>query len=172
MITLNLVGDYNLPNILVAVTVGEYFKVPAQLIRTAIEAYQPNNSRSQLLTKNSNTFILDAYNANPTSMRAAIENFSRQHHPAKYICIGGMMELGEESAAEHQEIVQLLEKFSWKEVLLTGGDFAKVKHQFRYFDNAGQVRDWLLASPPQHATLLIKGSRSMKMETLLQAFDQ
>jgi UDP-N-acetylmuramoyl-tripeptide--D-alanyl-D-alanine ligase len=79
-------GTYNLPNILAAVTVGEYFKVPAEKIKTAIESYQPTNSRSQLMEKNGNTFILDAYNANPSSMKLAIENFYRQHHPKK-VCL-------------------------------------------------------------------------------------
>jgi UDP-N-acetylmuramoyl-tripeptide--D-alanyl-D-alanine ligase len=167
----NLVGDYNLPNILVAVTVGEYFKVPSEKIRTAIEAYQPNNSRSQLLVKNSNTFILDAYNANPTSMRAAIENFSRQHHAAKYICIGGMMELGEESTAEHQAIIDLLEQHEWKDVLLVGGDFEKTKHHYRFFPDSTAAAAWLKEQSITNGMFLVKGSRSVKMETLMTAFE-
>jgi UDP-N-acetylmuramoyl-tripeptide--D-alanyl-D-alanine ligase len=170
-ITSNLVGDYNLPNILVAVTLGEYFKVPAEKIRTAIETYHPNNSRSQLLNKNSNTFVLDAYNANPTSMRAAIENFSRQHHPAKYICIGGMMELGVESVTEHQAIVELLEQYEWKDVLLVGGDFEKTKHHFRFFSDAITAAAWLKKQALTESMFLVKGSRSMRMETLMTAFE-
>jgi UDP-N-acetylmuramoyl-tripeptide--D-alanyl-D-alanine ligase len=169
-ISTQLVGDYNLPNIIVAVAVGEYFNVPAELIVSAIEHYSPTNSRSQLIKKGNNTIILDAYNANPTSMKAAIENFAKLHQQDKYVCIGGMMELGDESVAEHQSIVDLLERFSWKEVLLTGGDFSKVNHHYHYFDNAVLARDWLISASPQNATLLIKGSRSMKMETLLEAF--
>ena len=166
-----LVGDYNLPNVLVAVTVGGFFKVPADRIRTAIEQYHPTNSRSQLVSKNSNTFILDAYNANPTSMRAAIGNFARQHHPAKYVCIGGMMELGQDSVPEHQGIVDLLEQYQWKEVLLVGGDFAHVRHRYRYFPDALGAAAWLKEQQLHDGMFLIKGSRSMKMETLMQAFE-
>ncbi len=170
-ISTQLVGDYNLPNIIVAVAVGEYFKIPSEKIRHAIEHYLPTNSRSQLLQKGSNTIILDAYNANPTSMKAAIENFARREHFDKYVCIGGMMELGADSQAEHQAIVDLLEQYPWKEVLLTGGDFAGVQHHYRYFDNAQSAKEWLQSQSLQDALLLIKGSRSMKMETLLQAFE-
>jgi UDP-N-acetylmuramoyl-tripeptide--D-alanyl-D-alanine ligase len=95
------------------------------------------------LIKGTNRFILDAYNANPTSMSAAIENFAQQPGVNKYVCIGAMMELGTDSVAEHQNIVDLLEKYRWKEVILTGGDFAKVKHHFRYFDDAVQTKEWL-----------------------------
>lgn len=167
----NLVGDYNLPNILVAVTVGEYFNVPAEKIKEAIEGYVPTNSRSQLITKNSNTFVLDAYNANPTSMRAAIENFAKQPHPRKYICIGGMMELGEESVAEHQGIANLLKQFSWTGVLLVGGDFSKISHDYHYLPDASAAMEWLRSQGITNSMFLIKGSRSMKMETLMQAFE-
>jgi UDP-N-acetylmuramoyl-tripeptide--D-alanyl-D-alanine ligase len=81
------------------------------------------------------------------------------------------MELGEDSQMEHQSIVDLMEQFNWKDVLLTGGDFSKVRHHYHYFDNAMQAKEWLRSKSLQDATLLIKGSRSMKMETLLQAFD-
>ncbi len=162
-----LVGDYNLPNIIVAVAIGEHFDVPAQKIKKAIASYAPTNSRSQLLQKGTNTIILDAYNANPTSMKAAIENFARQPQQDKYVCIGGMMELGEESVAEHQAIVLLLEQYVWKEVLLTGGDFAHVKHQYKYFDTASSTLEWLKNASIKNSLLLIKGSRSVKMETLL-----
>jgi UDP-N-acetylmuramoyl-tripeptide--D-alanyl-D-alanine ligase len=166
-----LVGDYNLPNVLVAVAVGEYFSVAPEKIKHAIEHYSPTNSRSQLLTKGTNTIILDAYNANPTSMKAAIENFARRHHSEKYVCLGGMMELGADSVAEHQAVVDLLQQHSWKEVLLTGGDFAKVHHRYRFFPDAMAASEWLTAASVHGALLLIKGSRSMKMETILQALE-
>ncbi|HSF44865.1 MAG TPA: UDP-N-acetylmuramoyl-tripeptide--D-alanyl-D-alanine ligase, partial [Chitinophagaceae bacterium] len=161
-ITTHLVGEYNLPNVLVAVAVGEYFKVPASRIKAAIESYEPNNSRSQLVIRDSNTFILDAYNANPTSMRAAIENFAKQHHPSKYICIGGMMELGTESAVEHQGIIELLEQHEWKDVLLVGGDFAHTKHRYRFFPDANAAASWFKDQNIREAMFLVKGSRSMK----------
>jgi len=171
-ISTHLVGDYNLPNVLVAVTVGTYFHVPAKNITTAIENYHPNNSRSQLLKKDRNTFILDAYNANPSSMRAAIENFARQNHPAKYVCIGGMMELGEDSLKEHDAIVELLRQHTWKDVLLVGGDFEHVDHHYRYFPNSGEAAIWLKKQHLEDGLFLIKGSRSMKMELVMTAFEQ
>lgn len=166
-----LVGDYNLPNVLVAVTIGQYFQVPEHDIRKAIENYFPNNSRSQLVTKNSNTFVLDAYNANPTSMKAAIDNFSRQPHSSKYICIGGMMELGEDSLAEHQSIVNLLKQSTWAGVLLVGGDFANVDHDYQYLPDSTSAMEWLRSKSITNSMFLIKGSRSMKMEAVMQAFE-
>ncbi|MFN6336362.1 MAG: UDP-N-acetylmuramoyl-tripeptide--D-alanyl-D-alanine ligase [Sphingobacteriales bacterium] len=167
----NLVGDYNLPNVLAAVAIGQYFNVPEEKIRQAIENYFPNNSRSQLISRNGNTFVLDAYNANPTSMRAAIENFAKQPNPSKYVCIGGMMELGEESIAEHQGIVNLLKQYTWAGVLLVGGDFSKVDHHFLFLPNSNTAMEWLKSKSITNGMFLIKGSRSMKMETLMQAFE-
>lgn len=118
-----LVGDYNLPNILLAVTIGKHFGVPDEDIRKAIEEYQPSNSRSQLIKAGSNQIILDAYNANPSSMKLAIENFARLAAPSKVLMLGAMAELGAESLEEHQLIVDLIAKFSWKQVVLVGGDF-------------------------------------------------
>lgn len=167
----NLVGDYNFPNVLVAVTVGQYFNVPTNKIKQAIEGYVPNNSRSQLILRNTNSVVLDAYNANPSSMKAAIENFARQAHPSKYVCIGGMMELGEESVAEHQGIVEILKQFQWKEVLLVGGDFSKTNHPYTFLGDAVSAMEWLKKQSINNSMFLIKGSRSMKMETLMQAFE-
>jgi UDP-N-acetylmuramoyl-tripeptide--D-alanyl-D-alanine ligase len=165
-----LVGDYNLPNILVAVTVGAYFSVDHKTIIRAIENYSPSNSRSQMVQKGTNQVILDAYNANPTSMRAAIENFSRQHHDKKMILIGGMMELGDESLAEHAGIISLLQLFNWQEVILVGGDFAYVPHPFRFFNTSAEVADWLKANPVKETLVLVKGSRSMQMEKVMDSF--
>jgi UDP-N-acetylmuramoyl-tripeptide--D-alanyl-D-alanine ligase len=167
----NLVGDYNLPNVLAAVAIGQYFNVPEEKIRQAIENYFPNNSRSQLISRNGNTFVLDAYNANPTSMRAAIENFAKQPNPSKYVCIGGMMELGEESKAEHQGIVNLLKQYTWAGVLLVGGDFSKVDHHYLFLPDSNTAMEWLKSKSITNGMFLIKGSRSMKMETLMQAFE-
>jgi UDP-N-acetylmuramoyl-tripeptide--D-alanyl-D-alanine ligase len=164
-----LVGDYNLPNILVAVTVGKHFLVEDKDIIFAIENYNPSNSRSQLVQKGTNQVILDAYNANPTSMRAAIENFARQHHDKKMILIGGMMELGEESLAEHTGIINLLKQFKWQEVILVGGDFAKLPHPFRFFNTSVEAADWLKANPVNQALVLVKGSRSMQMEKVMDS---
>jgi UDP-N-acetylmuramoyl-tripeptide--D-alanyl-D-alanine ligase len=164
------VGDYNLPNVLVAVAVGKHFGVPDENIVTAIEAYTPSNSRSQMVQKGTNEIILDAYNANPNSMRLAIENLARQHHPKKIVMIGGMMELGENSIREHAEIVELLKKHAWQEVILVGGDFLKVPHPYRYFPNSAETMQWLREHPIEHAMVLVKGSRSMQMEKVMDGF--
>ena len=163
-----LVGDYNLPNVLCAVAIGKYFGVPADKIKTAIEAYSPTNSRSQLIKKDSNTIILDAYNANPTSMKAAIENFAHIEATKKVIFIGGMMELGSESIAEHQALVNLIDKYNWHHVILVGGDFGKVNHPFIYFNTSSEAKEWFAQQNFEDTHLLIKGSRSMQMEKVLQ----
>lgn len=162
-----LVGAYNLPNILVAVTVGKYFDVPDEAIRTAIETYTPSNSRSQLMTIGSNSYILDAYNANPSSMRAAIDNFASLRGSDKVLMLGGMMELGPESLQEHQQIIDLIKKYNWKAVVLVGGDFRKLDHPFISMENAAAAKEWLSAQQFQHTSFLIKGSRSMQMEKVL-----
>lgn len=167
-ISTNLVGDYNLPNVLVAVAVGKYFNVPDEAIRTALEQYTPSNSRSQLIEKGSNKIILDAYNANPTSMRAAIENFAKMEGD-KVLMLGGMMELGEESLAEHQSIVKLINEYNWKSVVLVGGDFKQVAHEYIFFPDANAAKAWLQGEGLENTKLLVKGSRSMQMEKVLEA---
>jgi UDP-N-acetylmuramoyl-tripeptide--D-alanyl-D-alanine ligase len=162
-----LVGDYNLPNVLVAVTLGKYFKVDDELIRKSIEAYSPSNSRSQLMHLNGNEVILDAYNANPSSMKLAIENFGRLHYPNKILMLGAMAELGDESLAEHEAIVDLIKKFSWKEVVLVGGDFQKINHPFRSFNNSTEAAQWWKQQNLNKVAILIKGSRSMQMEKVI-----
>lgn len=163
-----LVGSYNLPNVLVAVAVGKYFKVADDKIKSAIESYIPSNSRSQLMEWKGNKIILDAYNANPTSMKAAIENFARIDAEQKMLFLGGMMELGAESVAEHQGIVDLIQSYQWSEVVLVGGDFAKINHPFRFFFNADEAANWFKQQQFSNAYMLIKGSRSMKMEKLIE----
>lgn len=162
-----LVGAYNLPNILVAVAVGQYFNVSNENIRSAIENYSPSNSRSQLMTIGSNSYILDAYNANPSSMRAAIENFASLKGKDKVLMLGGMMELGPESINEHQQIIDLINKYNWKAVVLVGGDFKKLQHPFISLENSAAAKEWLSQQNFQNTSFLIKGSRSMQMEKVL-----
>jgi UDP-N-acetylmuramoyl-tripeptide--D-alanyl-D-alanine ligase len=164
-----LVGDYNLPNILLAVTIGKHFGVTDEDIRKAIEAYQPSNSRSQLMKVGSNQIILDAYNANPSSMKLAIENFARLAAPDKVLMLGAMAELGAESLEEHQLIIDLIGKFRWKEVVLVGGDFLKLQHPWISFPDSTAARQWYLDQHFEQTHLLVKGSRSMKMEKILEA---
>ncbi|MGN6492454.1 MAG: UDP-N-acetylmuramoyl-tripeptide--D-alanyl-D-alanine ligase [Agriterribacter sp.] len=165
-----LVGEYNLPNVLVAAAVGRYFKISDDVIKGAIEKYTPSNSRSQLIEKGTNKIILDAYNANPTSMKAAIENFSKLHDPQKVLVLGAMMELGTASVMEHESLVTLIKAGKWADVILVGGDFSKVEHPFHYFHTAVEAKEWIQKNKPQTATYLVKGSRSTKMETILEAF--
>ena len=162
-----LVGDYNLPNILAAVAIGKYFKVPDETIKNAIESYTPSNSRSQLVQKGTNSIILDAYNANPSSMKLAIENFARSVSGKKILLLGAMAELGEESIEEHQAIIDLIGKYEWETVILVGGDFGKIKHPYIQMNSAKEVSAWLKENNPEQAHLLVKGSRSMKMEEAL-----
>ncbi|MEO0066612.1 MAG: hypothetical protein RI983_1938 [Bacteroidota bacterium] len=170
-----LVGDYNLPNILCALTIGKFFGVPTAKMIKAIEDYAPSNSRSQLIEQGTNHIILDAYNANPSSMKVAIENFARIHANRKILLLGGMMELGAESIAEHKALVELIASLGFKEVVLVGGDFIYTKDLFTqytnanfiYKDNALEAREWLQQLNPQDSYILVKGSRSMKMEQVL-----
>jgi UDP-N-acetylmuramoyl-tripeptide--D-alanyl-D-alanine ligase len=176
-----LVGDYNLPNVLVAVAVGRHFGVPDAAIRQAIEQYAPSNSRSQLIERDGLHIILDAYNANPSSMRAAIENFARMAIPSdrqrpsdlgasptsKVLILGAMAELGPESLAEHQGIIDLIGQYSWQQVVLVGGDFRHLSHPYLSFANSKEAGRWLAGVGLKDSYLLIKGSRSMKMEEVL-----
>ncbi|MBN8787085.1 MAG: UDP-N-acetylmuramoyl-tripeptide--D-alanyl-D-alanine ligase [Terrimonas sp.] len=162
-----LVGDYNLPNVLAAIAAGKYFKVPDEKIIASIQQYTPSNSRSQLIEKGSNKIILDAYNANPSSMKLAIENFSKIRADNKVLVLGAMMELGPESKKEHQDIVSLIKNYMWSNVILVGGDFEGIAEPFVYFKNATEATAWLKQHKPVNSSLLVKGSRSMKMETIL-----
>ncbi len=164
----HLVGDYNLPNVLCAVAVGVHFKVPQQKIKQAIEAYEPGNSRSQMVIKGTNHIILDAYNANPSSMVLAIENLAKIEAENKVVLLGAMMELGAESQQEHQNIIDTLQKHSWQQVVLVGGEFAKLEHPFLYFENSQQAATWYRQQNFNNTYQLIKGSRSMQMEKVLQ----
>lgn len=163
----NLVGRYNLPNILSAIAVGKYFKVPDEKIIHAIENYKPTNSRSQWLEKDNNKIILDAYNANPSSMQLAIENFAQLHVSNKVLLLGGMAELGNESIAEHQKIIQIIQAYSWQYVVLVGGDFEYIQHPYLFFKNTQEAAEWLKQQSFDHTHFLIKGSRSIGMEKLL-----
>ena len=168
VISTQLVGSYNLPNALAAATIGLHFKVSSEKIKKALESYSPSNSRSQLIEKENNKIILDAYNANPSSMRAAIENFEKIHATNKILILGAMAELGEESLYEHEQIIKLLDKFQWTEVILVGGDFLKVESRYKTFDNSLKAKEWYKTQRFDNAYLLVKGSRSMQMERVLE----
>jgi UDP-N-acetylmuramoyl-tripeptide--D-alanyl-D-alanine ligase len=164
----NLVGSYNLANVLAAVCVGKYFKIDVAKIKNAIENYHPSNSRSQLIRKDSNSIILDAYNANPGSMKAAIENFAKMKGDKKILLLGSMMELGTGSRKEHEAIISLIGQHKWNAVVLVGKNFNEIKNNYINFENAEQAKGWLKDQKFENAQLLIKGSRSMQMEKVLE----
>ena len=167
LIQTHLVGNYNLPNVLAAVAIGHHFKVPNDKIKMAIENYIPSNSRSQLLNWNNNEVILDAYNANPSSMKLAVENFARMNKQNKMVCLGGMRELGADTLMEHQMLIDQLKQTNWKNVLLVGSEFKPCDHNFLYFDTVLEAKAWLQAQELKGYTLLIKGSRGIQMEQLI-----
>ncbi|HLG38259.1 MAG TPA: UDP-N-acetylmuramoyl-tripeptide--D-alanyl-D-alanine ligase, partial [Chitinophagaceae bacterium] len=168
IIKTRLVGEYNLPNVLAAVTVGKTFRVDEKKIKSAIDNYAPSNSRSQMVSKGTNKMILDAYNANPSSMKLAIENFAKIRSDNKILMLGAMAELGEESLNEHKTIIDLIGQNKWQQVALVGGDFLKIRHPFLSFENSLQAKEWWLEQPIENAYVLIKGSRSMQMEKIVE----
>ena len=168
LIQTNLVGNYNLPNVLASVCIGRFFKVADEQIKNAIANYKPSNSRSQLIKKESNTIILDAYNANPGSMRAAIENFAQMNGDNKILLLGDMKELGENTTEEHQSIISLIDKYNWKNVVLVGDYFGSLKHNYTGFANSLQAKEWFDDQDFTNSLILIKGSNSMKMEKIVE----
>ncbi|WP_114783888.1 UDP-N-acetylmuramoyl-tripeptide--D-alanyl-D-alanine ligase [Botryobacter ruber] len=168
-----LVGSYNYENMAAAACIGKYFEVPLERANQAIAAYSPVNNRSQVLTKGSNTILLDAYNANPTSMAAAIRNFGAMKAARKVVIVGDMFEMGAESAAEHQSLGQLMAEQDFDTVLLCGKEMehaARVSEAFQYFETKPELEKWLQEHPVTDSYVLIKGSRGMGLETLLERF--
>jgi UDP-N-acetylmuramoyl-tripeptide--D-alanyl-D-alanine ligase len=166
-----LYGQYNLQNILAAAAIGIYFGVEPDAIRDAIAGYEPRNNRSQVLKTEKNLMILDAYNANPTSMQLAIRNFLDNPFPEKMLILGDMLELGGETDNEHRMILDLLEKENVANVFLVGPVFTRLntRREWICFQDIELARLWFLHHKPAGATILIKGSRGMKMETVAEA---
>ncbi|MEO7983189.1 MAG: UDP-N-acetylmuramoyl-tripeptide--D-alanyl-D-alanine ligase [Bacteroidota bacterium] len=162
-----LVGDYNFPNVLAAVAIGKHFGIADAKIKDAIENYSPSNSRSQLIEIGTNRVILDAYNANPSSMKLAIENFAGLQADSKVLMLGAMAELGQQSLDEHKNIVDIIKQYNWKAVVLVGSDFSKAGHPYISFTTTAEAKDWLQQQRFENTHLLIKGSRSMQMEKVL-----
>ncbi len=162
----NLVGEYNFPNVMAAIAIGLHFGVPIDDIKSALAAYTPDNSRSQWLQKGTNRIILDAYNANPSSMRAAILNFEASDLPNKMLWIGGMKEMGDEERNEHLELVALISKYNWQSVILVGKEFKDINNGYSWFENSAAAADHIKAHRPANSSILIKGSRGSKMEVM------
>lgn len=165
-----MIGEYNFENILAAVCIGSHFGVRAEDICKAIENYTPDNSRSQIIARGSNTIILDAYNANPSSMEAALKNFALMEGRHKMVFLGEMAELGEESEQEHKRICELLKVYRFDKVVLVGKNFSGLASDLQadYFPTSTAVADWIKNQKIAEATILIKGSRSSKMEAVLE----
>ena len=167
VIKTQLIGSYNLPNVLAAISIGLAFEVPVEKIITAIENYTPTNSRSQLIEWKNNKVILDAYNANPSSMQLAIENFIKIDAAKKILCIGGMRELGKESQAEHQALIEQIKAAHFEKVILVGKEFESCQHAFTYFENSALAKNWLDQENFTNHFFLIKGSRGIQMEKMI-----
>ncbi|NNE33005.1 MAG: UDP-N-acetylmuramoyl-tripeptide--D-alanyl-D-alanine ligase [Winogradskyella sp.] len=168
-ITSQLIGSYNFNNIAIAVTVGKQFKVATEHIKNAIEAYRPDNNRSEIIKKNSNTIILDAYNANPTSMIAAIENLKQLEAVNKYLFLGDMFELGDEAVKEHQAILSYAETNFDKNIIVIGENFynTKASNSTLKFSKFDDLKAQFQSFQFNNATILIKGSRGMALERIL-----
>jgi len=166
-----LIGTYNFSNIAAAIAIGTYFKVPKEAIKRGIENYTPNNNRSQIINKNGNTILLDAYNANPSSMKAAIENFEQLVATKKVLLIGDMFELGKDAEKEHQNIVDLISSKNFDVVYFIGKNFFKtiinktIATKVESFEDA---KNALFSQKFSNCSILIKGSRGMALERLLE----
>jgi UDP-N-acetylmuramoyl-tripeptide--D-alanyl-D-alanine ligase len=163
-----LVGSYNLENIIAAASIGLHFGINPVQIKKAIQHYRMDNNRSQQLITDHNVLILDAYNANPTSMRAAIENFRSMLHPDKSVILGDMLELGEVSGAAHKEVIDFLENAGFREIILVGTSFAnaEVPESYHVFSTVAECAVWLVEYPLRNRMILLKGSRGIGLEQL------
>ena len=168
LISSQLIGDYNRTNILAACEIGRYFGVSLEKTKEAIESYTPSNNRSQLLETNRNTIVLDAYNANPSSMTEAIKAFQKVNHKKKLLILGDMLELGENSLVEHQSIIDELSQDNQK-VILVGQEFNKCQHNFVHFFNSEDALVWIEENQIEDMFILLKGSRGIKLEILKDA---
>ena len=167
----NLIGLYNANNIFAAICIGSFFKVSDHDIKAGIESYIPENNRSQIVSKKTNKIILDAYNANPSSMSLSIENFLQLEEKEKLIIIGDMFELGAETDHEHKEIIKLLETNTKFESYLVGKYFYENKNNnenFKFFKTFESLKTYMTENLPLNKLILIKGSRGMALERILE----
>ena len=162
----HIIGSYNLDNVLAAVAVGRFFKIPAERISRAIAAYEPTNNRSQFKKTDNNELIIDAYNANPSSMKVALDNFITMPVQPKAIILGDMRELGPTSDELHAEVVAQIKKGQFDKVFLCGEHFSKVGKEFSPFATTEAMVEELRKQPLKGYHILIKGSHSMGLEKL------
>ena len=164
----NIVGSYNAENLLAAIVVGLFFEVDPQSIDIALSQYIPKNHRSQYMKTDRNELIVDAYNANPSSMEAAIRNFASLQYPHKTLILGDMLELGENTLADHTNIMKIVEEQGFDKVILVGKIFAKTQSEYTAFDNVDGLIEYLTSAPISGSAILLKGSNSIGLERLIE----
>jgi len=164
----NLVGAYNIENVQAATTIGRYFSMTDEQIMRGLESYVPTNNRSQLTETAHNKLIVDAYNANPSSMSVAVKNFAQIEAENKLLILGDMFELGEDSEKEHQAMVDLLVENKFDKVFLVGEHFSKTKHPFQAFNNTNDLLQYIELHPIKNQCVFIKASRGMKFENIIK----
>lgn len=168
IIQTQLIGNYNFTNSAAAILIGKYFNVTLKNIKAAIESYTPENNRSQIIKKSGNKIILDAYNANPTSMKAALQNFNSLNGENKIVFLGDMFELGDTATKEHQYISDLVKQSGFTEVYLIGENFNKTNTVLKTFTSFDSLKSYLKKQPlKSKGNILIKGSRGMALERIL-----
>lgn len=173
VINTQLIGNYNFYNIAAALCAGKFFHVPARHAKNAVETYKPDNNRSQVIDTGKNFVILDAYNANPSSMKASVESFLKLKAGNKWLILGDMSEMGNYSEQEHQKVTDFVENVPVSKIVFIGNEFYKQKRPAKkmwFFHNRQAFENYLQENPPANATILIKASRSMALEALKAYF--
>lgn len=166
----NLIGSYNLENILAAITIGILLKIQLDKIISSIENYKPTNNRSQLTTTKDNTLLIDCYNANPSSMMVALTNFKEINHPKKMMILGEMREMGDNSAEEHVKLINTIKETGISDVFLVGKEFLRMQDipsYYKLFSTSDELRNFLEKNLPKNNIILIKGSRGNKLEKII-----
>jgi UDP-N-acetylmuramoyl-tripeptide--D-alanyl-D-alanine ligase len=168
----HLAGTYNFENIMAAACIGNYFKVDPLKIQKALKDYQPQNNRSQLIRKGNLKIIMDAYNANPTSMQASVKSFLTDYSGDSYLVLGDMLELGDYSKQEHKAILELINELKPKDAFLVGSIFFMFskEYNFKFFADVLKLNSFLAKKPIKNGNILIKGSRGIKLEKSLEYF--
>ena len=171
LIHTQLLGRYNFTNTAAAIAIGLHFDVDLKSIKKGIESYAPKNNRSQILKQNSNTIILDAYNANPSSVEAALKNFKTMEGDQKIVILGDMFELGKQSYAEHQSVIDLAKSLDFSQLYLVGNHFFEHHQNYSnvlFFKDFERLKIHLEDYPIKQSMVLVKGSRGMALERLLE----
>ncbi len=167
-INTRLIGKYNFENVLAAVAVGNFFKISPEVLIDEIESYEPANNRSQIITTSANTLIMDAYNANPSSMKASIENFIESDFQKKVLILGDMAELGKDAEKEHLAMLSIVKKIDFYDIIIVGPIFNSMnKMKFKCFPSVDSLKEHLKMQPFIDCTILLKASRKMQLEKLM-----